>query len=138
MGQKCSDIKIEGSDLEVAAGHALIFCPCPCPVGFGWKGGTILWWCVVISWAAKSPNNSLVSPILNTAPVPSCAPSGAIMSHTTAGCPESVLCPRDEDMRLRQCLGLWRSYRNSMFVSQSPWLLGLFTNEAARPAWSLP
>lgn len=30
---------------------------------------------VVISWAAKPPNNSLVSPILSIAPVPGCAPS---------------------------------------------------------------
>lgn len=32
-----------------------------------------------------------------------------IPSHCRLPCPESVLCPRDEDMRWRQCLGLWRS-----------------------------
>lgn len=34
-GQKCSDIKTEGSALEVAAGCALSFSPCLFPVGFG-------------------------------------------------------------------------------------------------------
>lgn len=49
--------------------------------------------------------------------------------HYKLPCPESVLCPRDEDMRRRQCLGLWRSCRNSMFVSQSSWLLELYTSQ---------
>lgn len=34
-GQKCSDVKTEGSALEVAAGCALSFSPCLFPVGFG-------------------------------------------------------------------------------------------------------
>lgn len=74
-GQKCSDIKTEGSALEVASRMCPELQSLSLPCGFWWKGSSMLWWHVVISWTAQSPNNSLVSPILSTAPVPGHAPS---------------------------------------------------------------
>lgn len=131
-GQKCSDIKTEGSELEVAARHALSLSPCPCPVGFGWKGGSMLWWCVVISWAAKSPDNSCVSHPEHCSSAWLCSiKSHHVPHHCRLPCPGSMLWPRDEDMEWRQCLGLWRSCRNPMFVSQSSCLLGLYPADVA-------